>query len=61
MAKSIIIYGTNYGTTEKYAQELAKRTGIQAVSYKQVEMTQDCEVVIYFVDFKKLEVIEQTL
>lgn len=48
MAKSIIIYGTNYGTTEKYAQELAKRTGIQAVSYKQVEMTQDREVVIYF-------------
>lgn len=48
MCKSIIIYGTNYGTTERYARELAGRTGIQAVSFENVEIPEDCEEIIYF-------------
>lgn len=48
MAKAIIIYGTNYGTTRRYAEELAKRTGIQATSYEMVDIPKDCEIIIYF-------------
>ena len=48
MAKSIIIYGTNYGTTRKYAEELAKRTGIQVISYEEAYIPKDCEVIVYF-------------
>lgn len=48
MEKSIIIYGTNYGTTQRYAEELANRTGIPAVSYEQAEIPEDCKCIIYF-------------
>ena len=47
MSKSLIIYGTNYGTAKRYAGELAKRTGIQAVSYEKIEIPKDCEMIIY--------------
>ena len=33
---SIIIYGSHYGTTKQYAEELSKRTNIKAVSFKEV-------------------------
>ena len=29
--KGIVVYGSNYGTTRAYAQELARRTGWPAV------------------------------
>lgn len=48
MEKSIIIYGTNYGTSQRYAEELANRTGIPAVSYEQAEIPGDCKYIIYF-------------
>lgn len=48
MQKSIIIYGTNYGTTQRYAKELARRTGLQVVSYEQVSIPKICETIIYF-------------
>ena len=48
MSKLIIIYGTNYGTTERYARELAKRTGIQAFPYNKANIPKDCETIIYF-------------
>ncbi len=32
----IIIYGSCYGTTKQYAEELSKRTNIKAVSFKEV-------------------------
>lgn len=31
---SIIIYGSHYGTTKQYAEELSKRTNIKAISFK---------------------------
>ncbi|MGN0154541.1 MAG: flavodoxin domain-containing protein [Lachnospiraceae bacterium] len=48
MQKTIIIYGTNYGTTKKYAQELARRTDLQAVSYEQAHIPDSCDDIIYF-------------
>ena len=48
MLNALIIYGTNYGTTRKYAEEFAKRTGIQAVSYENVNVPKHCELIIYF-------------
>ena len=32
--KTLIIYGTQYGSTTSYAERLAKKTGIEAVDYK---------------------------
>ena len=32
----IIIYGSCYGTTKQYAEELGKRTGYELVSYDDV-------------------------
>lgn len=46
--KTQIIYGTNYGTAEKYACELAKRLGIEAVSFEKVRIPKDIETIIYF-------------
>ena len=31
---SIIIYGSHYGTTKEYAEELSKRTNIKVISLK---------------------------
>ena len=39
--KSIIIYGSHYGTTKKYADELSKRTNIQAISFENVKEIND--------------------
>ena len=44
----LIIYGTNYGTTERYAKELAGRTGIAAVSCENAVIPEECDTVIYF-------------
>ena len=48
MEKALIIYGTKYGTTERYARELAKRTGIQPAPYGKINIPEDCETIIYF-------------
>lgn len=47
--KRIIVYGSEYGTTESYAKELSKRTGIKAVSYKAATVTAlaDCQTLVY--------------
>ena len=44
---SLIIYGSCYGTTKQYAEELAKKTGIEAKSYKDVKNINDYNTVIY--------------
>ena len=35
LVDQIIVYGSRYGTTRRYAEELAKRVGIKAVAYSQ--------------------------
>ena len=44
---NIIIYGSYYGTTKKYAEELSKRTNIEAVSFKDVNNINDYDNIIY--------------
>ena len=44
----IILYGTQYGTTKKYAEELSKRTNIQAISFKEVKDINSYDTIIYF-------------
>ena len=45
--KSIIIYGSHYGTTKKYADELSKRTNIQSISFKEIKEINDYDNIIY--------------
>lgn len=45
--KGIIVYGSNYGTTRAYAQELAKRTGWPAVDWQQAKNLAEYETVVY--------------
>ena len=44
---SIIIYGSHYGTTEKYAKELSKRINVKAISYEEVKDINDYDTIIY--------------
>ena len=44
----IIIYGSQYGTARRYAEELSKRTGIEAVNYSDIEDINKYDTVIYF-------------
>ena len=48
MKKSIIIYGSQYGTTENYAKELGKQTGIEVLSFQNVKTLNEYEQVVYF-------------
>ena len=45
---SIIIYGSHYGTTKQYAEELSKRTNIRAISFKKFnQQINDYDNIIY--------------
>ena len=35
--QTIILYGSQYGTTKRYADRLAEQTGLPAVSYESAE------------------------
>ena len=43
----IIIYGTTYGTSRLYAEELSKRTGIEAKSYEDLSSINDYDAIVY--------------
>ncbi len=45
--KSLIIYGSQYGTTKAYATKLSEMTGIPCVSYENVADINDYEQIIY--------------
>ena len=44
---NIIIYGSNYGTTEQYAKELSRRTNIEAISFENVQEINKYDKIIY--------------
>ena len=44
---NIIIYGSHYGTTKQYAEELSKRTNIEAISFEKVKEINDYNTIIY--------------
>ncbi|MBR6879668.1 MAG: hypothetical protein IKN14_01115 [Clostridiales bacterium] len=43
----IIVYGSCYGTTRQYAEELSKRTGIEVKAFKDIKNINDYSTVIY--------------
>ena len=44
----IIIYGSNYGTTKQYAEELSRKTNIQAIPFKMVDQKiNNYDIIIY--------------
>ena len=46
--KNIIVYGSNYGTTKQYANELSRRTNMKAISFKKVnQQINDYDNIIY--------------
>ena len=44
---NIIIYGSHYGTTERYAKELSKETNIEAVTFKEITNINHYDQIIY--------------
>lgn len=44
---NIIIYGSHYGTTKQYAEELSRRTNIEVISFENVEEINDYDNIIY--------------
>lgn len=43
----IIIYGSQYGTTKMYAEELSRRTDIQAISFEDIKDINGYGLIIY--------------
>ena len=43
----IILFGTTYGSSKIYAEELSKRTGIEARSYDEVSSIDGYDTVVY--------------
>lgn len=44
----IIIYGSQYGTTKRYAEELGKRTNIVVKNYGEIDDINNYDTIIYF-------------
>ena len=44
---NIIIYGSYYGTTKQYAEELSRKTNIEAISFKNVKDINNYDKIIY--------------
>ena len=47
MKKQIIIYGSQYGSTKRYAERLAEMTGMEAFDYEKVKSIDDYDRIIY--------------
>ncbi len=46
----IIAYGSRYGTAKRYAEELARRTGIEAMNYEEIDDVNNYETISYILD-----------
>lgn len=44
----LIIYGSQYGTTKRYAQKFSEMTGIPSLSYEAANDLTDCRLLVYF-------------
>lgn len=47
LIKSIILYGSHYGSSRRYAQKLSEQTNIPAVCYKDTPSLSDKNPIIY--------------
>lgn len=45
--KTLILYGSQYGTTKRYADELSRLTGLPALSYEKAADLAGCEQIVY--------------
>ena len=45
---TLIIYGSQYGTTKRYADKFAEMTGFPVISYEDIKKLTDYERIIYF-------------
>ena len=45
--KTLILYGSQYGTAKRYADELSRLTGLPAVSYEKAPDLAGCEQIVY--------------
>ena len=45
--KSVILYGSRYGSARRYAQELSKQTDIPAVSYQEAPPLSKLKTIVY--------------
>ena len=45
--KSMIVYGSEYGTTRRYAESLSRQTGIPAADYKELKDLAGCGLIIH--------------
>lgn len=45
--KSIIVYGSEYGATKRYAEHLSEMTGIECVNYKDAKDVEKYDKVVY--------------
>ena len=45
--KGLILYGTVYGSTERYARELSRRTGWEAASYDRIKTLAGYDIVVH--------------
>ena len=45
--KTLILYGSQYGTTKRYADELSRLTGLPALSYEKAVDLAGCEQIVY--------------
>ena len=45
--KTLIVYGSHYGSTKRYAEHLAEMTGIETVDYKDAKKINDYDKLIY--------------
>ena len=45
--QDIILYGSQYGSTRRYAEKLSEQTGIPAVSYKDAPALSDKKTIVY--------------
>lgn len=43
----IIIYGSHYGSTKRYAEELSRRTGIKAISFDKIKDVNSFDTIVY--------------
>ena len=48
MEDLVVLYGTNYGTTRRYAENLASRIGVTAVNFEHADIPSGCKVIVYF-------------
>ena len=45
--KSVILYGSRYGSARRYAQELSKQTDIPAVGYRDIPSLSGHQTIVY--------------